>query len=108
MSSASAFTRSDLRILLRIIGSRKGADVDEIVAFHRSHRWPETGPDQVRAVIARFNALGWVTQQENRFLASPALQAEFNEACRNCSDTIEEYDTLARILEPNAAEHQSD
>jgi hypothetical protein len=96
---SSAFTRTDLRILLRIIGSRKGADIDEIVAFHRSHRWPDAGPEQVRAVIGRFVSLGCIVERENRFFASAELQASFNDACRNCTDTIEELDILARILE---------
>ncbi len=108
MSSASTFTRSDLRILLRIIGSRKGADFEEIVAFHRSHRWPEATPEQVREVVGRFTSMGWVTEQGNKFLASPKLQTAFNDACRNCRDTIEEYDILARILEPHAPVHRDE
>ena len=108
MSSASAFTKPDLRILLRIIGSRKGADLSEIVAFHKSHRWPEATPEQIRDVIGRFISLGWVTEQDNKYMASPALQSAFNEACRNCRDTIEEFDILTRILEPNATASKED
>jgi hypothetical protein len=108
MSSASAFTRGDLQILLRIIGSRKGADLGEIMAFHKSHRWPEATPEQIRDVITRFVSLGWVTEQGEKFLASPTLQSAFNEACRNCRDTIEEFDILARILEPNTVAVKDD
>lgn len=101
MSSAAAFTHADLRILLRIIGSRKGANLTEIAAFHQSHRWPEATPDQIRQTVDRFAALGCVVEREGAFHATPGLQRAFNEACRNCRDTIEESDILARIL----AEH---
>jgi hypothetical protein len=99
MSSASEFSRAELRVLLRVIGSRKGADIDEIVAFHQSHRWPDGSPEQVRAAIGRFTSLGCVVEREKRYFVSTALQTAFNDACRNCSDTIEELDILARILE---------
>ena len=102
MPSSSTFSRSDMRVLLRIIGSRKGADLEEIVAFHRSHRWPEITSEQVNDVVNRFASGGFVVQQGTKFLASPSLQAAFNDACRNCQDTIEEYDILARILEAKA------
>ena len=102
MPSSSTFSRADMRILLRIIGSRKGADLEEIVAFHRSHRWPEITSEQVHDVVNRFASTGFLVQQGTKYLASPTLQAAFNDACRNCQDTIEEYDILARILESNA------
>lgn len=102
MPASSTVSRMDMRILLRIIGSRKGADLAEIVEFHRSHRWPDITSEQVHDVVSRFVSNGFVVQQGTKFLASPSLQAAFNDACRNCQDTIEEYDILGRILESNS------
>lgn len=103
MSSSPAFSHSDLRILLRIIGSRKGANVDEIVAFHESHHWSEGTMEHISEVVGRLSALGWVSQQDGKFFASQKLQSAFNEACRNCQDTLEEYEILSHILQPEVS-----
>lgn len=95
----SGLSPIEMRVLLRIVGSRPGADGSAIHTFVESHRWPGTTPDQIRDAITHLVSLGFITERGGKYFASAELQAAFINDCRNCSDTIEEFDILRQILE---------
>ena len=98
MGQPNSLTRTDLSVLLRIVGSRQGADLDAIVDFESSHHRQHRTPDQIRESLARLMGAALVVQQGNQYFGAPEVQAAFFDECRNCSDTIEEFDVLNRII----------
>lgn len=98
MSQASTFNRFDVHVLLRIAGSRTGADAASILAFEKSHHHDGTSMDMVQQSIARLLEAGHIVQQGEKYVSSGSLQKSFLSECRNCRDTVEEFDVLSRIL----------
>lgn len=98
MAQSNTLTRFDRSVLLRIVGSRKGADLDALLAFERAHHRQEPSADEIRASVARLIAAELIVQQGNQYFGTPQVQAAFLNECRNCSDTIEEFDVLNRII----------
>lgn len=100
MTSSTAVTRADVEVLLRIVGSRKGATTEEVFEFERRHRRDTPSVDAIRDSLSRLSAAGFVEQRDQRFHAAPSLIAAFTNAARNCRDTLEERDILYRIIWP--------
>jgi hypothetical protein len=98
MGQSMTLTRYDLSALLRVVGSRKGADIDAILKFEQSHHRKPPTAEQVGQSISRLLAAGLVTQQGNHYLSAPHIQAAFFNEVRNCRDTVEEFDVLNRVL----------
>ena len=112
MVQPDSLTRSDLSVLLRIVGSRNGADLDAIFAFESSHHRQHPTAEQIRESLARLLDAELIVQRGNQFVGAPQVQAAFLDECKNCCDTIEEFDVLDRILakfgKTSAANHLSE
>lgn len=100
MIQTAAIKRSDINILLRIVGCRAGATWNSILAFERSHHRPSLGEIEIRESLDRLLDAGLIVQANDNYLASADLQSAFLAECRNCRDTIEEFDILCRITQP--------
>ena len=98
MDPISSLSRSDLSVLLRIVGSRKGADFNALKEFVGAHAHHQVTPDQLRESLNRLLAASLIVQRDNAYFGSEVLQAAFLNECRNCRDTIEEFDILTRII----------
>ena len=98
MVQPDSLTRSDLSVLLRIVGSRNGADLDAILAFENSHHRQRSTADQIRESLARLMDAELIVLRGNQYVGTPQVQAAFLDECRNCCDTIEEFDILNRII----------
>jgi hypothetical protein len=98
MAQPDSLTRGDLSVLLRIVGSRNGADFDAILAFESSHHRQRPTADQIHDSLTRLMDAGLIVESGNQYVGAPQVQAAFLEECRNCRDTIEEFDILNRII----------
>ena len=98
MVQPDLLTRSDLSVLLRIVGSRNGAEFNAILEFETSHHRQHTTADQIRDSLTRLIDAELIVQRGNLYFGAPHVQAAFLDECRNCCDTIEEFDVLDRIL----------
>jgi hypothetical protein len=108
MIQSQTLSRSDLSILLRIVGSRAGADIEAIAAFERSHRRKPATIDEMRESVARLVAAGYVKQQGSRYYGAPEIQTAFLDEVRNCRDTIEEFDVLKGVMDRVAGTRGTD
>jgi hypothetical protein len=98
MVQPDSLTRSDLSVLLRVVGSRNGADFDDILAFESSHHRQRPTTEQIRDSLSRLVDAELIMQRGNQYVGVPQVQAAFLDECRNCCDTIEEFDILNRII----------
>ncbi|MGE0755869.1 MAG: hypothetical protein AB7F89_11430 [Pirellulaceae bacterium] len=98
MIQSPELNRIDRSILLRIVGSRKGADLEAISVFEQAHHRRPPSAQEIRESIDRLVTAGLAVQQGNQFFGTPELQNAFFEEVRNCRDTMEEYDVLNRVL----------
>jgi hypothetical protein len=98
MERLSDLNRSDLSVLLRIVGSRKGADFNALRDFVGSHGRDRVTPDQLQESLERLLNKSLIVRRDGEYVASNELQAAFLDECRNCRDTIEEFDILTRII----------
>jgi hypothetical protein len=104
MIHSVTLSRSDLSVLLRVVGSRKGADLDAIVSFEQRHLRSPPSVDEIQKSISRLMVAGYVYQQGKQYFGAPELQNAFFEEVRNCRDTVEEFDVLQRVLDRIAPE----
>src|SRR5687768_8384219 len=98
MGQPNSLSRSDLSVLLRIVGSRNGANLDDILAFESSHHRQHPTAEQVSESLNRLLDAALIMRQVDHYVGTPQVQAAFLEACRNCCDTIEEFDVLNKIV----------
>lgn len=98
MSETITLNKTDTSILLRIIGSRKGADFEALANFERAHHRVPPTDDQIRESLSRLIGIGVIAQQGANYVGKPELQAAFFGEVRNCRDTLEEYSVLTRVL----------
>lgn len=88
----------DFTVLLRVVGSRKGADLDAVLAFERAHQRKEPRREEALESLNRLVAAELIVQQGNQYFGTPEVQSAFLDECRNCRDTMEEFNVLNRII----------
>lgn len=98
MTQVSSLQQLDVHVLLRIVGSRNGADLQSILAFEKSHKQQKATVEDIRAAVTRLIQAGHVVQRQDKYFGSDGLHQAFLDECRNCRDTIEEFDILSRIV----------
>lgn len=101
MIQTATIKRSDVNVLLRIVGSRTGATPEAVLKFERSHHSPNINQAEIDEIIQRLAEAGLVTQRDGKYFSSDELQQAFLDECRNCRDTVEEFDILCRIIKPS-------
>ena len=96
MSKATTF--DNLRVLVWVVGSTKGADFADIVNRVRSHPGGDSlSEDGIRDILSKLESKQLITRTGDHYDAMPKLLSAFHDESRNCQDTIEEYDILQRI-----------
>lgn len=98
MNGTQALSRSDLGVLLWIIGCRTGASIDEIVTREQSHHRQPPTKEAIDDCLQRLVDAGLIVRDGNHYSPEPKLQTQFLNEIRNCRDTFEESDILRRIL----------
>jgi hypothetical protein len=98
MPQPTGFSRFDRSILLRIVGSRRGADMEAIATFEKAHHRNPPTAQQIDESLARLKATGFIVQRGNHYFSVPEIQSAFFSEVRNCRDTVEELDVLDRVL----------
>lgn len=99
MPDTITLSKTDTSLLLRIVGSRKGATFEDLANFERAHHRKPATEDQMRESITRLIGIGIIVQQGPHYVGKPNIQAAFLNEVRNCRDTIEEFSVLTRVLE---------